>query len=260
MGRYGARKNQIDAATVASIQTVFQRSRLSRNGWQRRLLEGRVDSHNAWRSDRGQVDIFKDRRAQSPTVVNLWLLVDASGSMHGNKAESAADISATFVEAFKRIPSVKLRVWQHDFEYGETAVNLYRIFDPAHRSLDRFQTMHGNGLQGNADGFALAAIGQMALREARNGEKTLIIVISDGQPTDHAKNATNYDLLQFSHTVSEDLRRKGAQVYCVAIEKAKSYAYSMYGEENVVPFHYGDPRAWSDLARDLAAMLGRTLR
>lgn len=260
MSKYPARTVQINAATVAAIQTVFARSRLSHQAWKSRRLEGRVDGRNVHRYEAtGKIDIFRDRKGQSPTKVNLWLLVDASGSMNGNKAEHSADISATLVEAFKRIPSVRLHVWQHDFQYSDHSVRLFKVYETG-MSIAGFATMHGNGLEGNADGFALQAVGDRALADTRRDEQCLILVISDGAPTDHGIGATNRDLIQHSWTVSERLRQRGARVLCVAIEAYTSYAYTMYGKDNVVPFNYGKPTAWEELARGFGALLGKTLQ
>lgn len=254
----------VDPATVASVHTIFSRSRLAHNAWKSRRFEGRCEGRNVWRSDaQGAIDIFRDRRGVSPTVVNVWLLVDASGSMggsySGSKASHAQDISATLAEAFKRVQSVKLRVWQHDYDYAQSAVILHRVYEPG-MSLSAIDGMAENGSRGNADGFALHAIGEMALKQSRPGERVMIIVISDGEPTDHGVGATNRDLVQHSWTISEGLRRKGVDVLCVAIEREVSYTYSMYGEANVVPFKYGQPSAWNDLARGLANLFGKTLK
>jgi cobalamin biosynthesis protein CobT len=247
-------------ATVASVQTIFQRSKLSRQGWQSRLLEGRLDSRHAWRNDaRGVVDIFKDRRAPSTTKVNVWLLNDASGSMRGAKAEYSQDCTATLVEAFKRISTVRLHVWQHKAMTYE-GVDMIRIYERG--KVDKVTQMTDNVDGGNADGFALQWIGEQALKMARADEKTIIIVISDGLPSVEGKNATNHDLISFNNIVASDLRLKGASVLCVAIEGGdlQGHARSMYGPENVIPFQPGYERAWSDLARGLGDLFGKELR
>lgn len=254
------RVSHVDMATVASVQTIFQRSKLSHAGWQSRLLEGRIDSRHAWRNDaRGVVDIFKDRRAASTTKVNVWLLNDASGSMQGTKAEYSQDCTATLVEAFKRISTVRLHVWQHKASSYE-AVDMIRIYERGR--VDRVAEMAGNAGGGNADGFALQWLGDQALKMARPDERTIIIVISDGLPSVEGKNATNHDLISFNNIVATDLRLRGASVLCVAIEGGalEGHARSMYGPTNVIPFQPGYERAWSDLARGLGDLFGRELR
>lgn len=271
-----AYQSEVDFATVASIQTIFQRSKLSRAGWQSRLMDGRLDARQAWRYEaRGHVDIFKDRQAQSTTKVNVWLLVDASGSMGGalarprlqagrmvatkTRAMNAQDTAATLAQAFRRIPTVRLHIYQHSAS-GDGEMYLRRAYGDG---LNRVEGMAAWGRGGgNADGFALQWVGQQALRNPRPDERTIIIVISDGLPSVHGAHATNPDLISFSASVAEDIRRRGAAVLSVSIEGDghRSESRDMYGAENVVPFKASSPTAWPDLARGLAEMFGRVLR
>lgn len=253
---YGKREPYIDGATVASIQTVFARSRLSHRGWQPRQLEGRLDSRAVWRSDaRGHVDIFRERHAPSVTKVDVWLLVDASGSMRGSNACRAQDVVGTLVEAFKRQPSVTLHVYQHN---ASAEVSLYRVWEPGR--APKVNQMLENVSGGNADGFALQAIGERALRARRPDTKTVIVMVSDGLPSVHGRGATNYEITKHSALVAQTLRDKGVQVMAVAIAGANDQHIKMYGAENVVPFNQRSERRWSDLARSFSAIFAKTIR
>lgn len=250
------REPYVDGPTVASIQTTFQRSRLSHQSWSSRLMEGRLDSRHAFRNDaRGVVDIFKDRKAQSATRLDVWLLVDASGSMGGAKACRSQDVVATMVEAFKRIPTVNLHVWQHN---ASQSVELYRVYERNVGSTADEMLLHVLG--GNADGFALQAIADRAVRDVRRDTKVLVIVLSDGLPSVHGRGATNYDIKGHSTIVAEGMRRKGVSVMAVAIDGPTTAHAEMYGAENVVPFNRASPTKWGDFARALAGTFGRLLR
>lgn len=196
----------------------------------------------------------------STTKVNVWLLVDASGSMDmpRTKSNGAQDLAATLTEAFKRIPTVRLHIYQHN-AYTRGEATLYRVFEDG--KLNKLASMTDNTAGGNADGFALQWVGNQALRHQRPDERTLIVVISDGLPSVHGQNATNHDLISFSHSVSSELRLRGASVMSVSVEAGQeSNARSMYGPENVVEFHVGSPTAWSDLARGLGDLFGKMLK
>lgn len=249
------RTPDVSAATVASIQTVFQRSRLGHNDWRSRQLEGRIDARNVWRnSARGSVDIFKERRAPSATKLNIHLLVDGSGSMSGGLSIKAQDLVATLTEAFKFLPTVRLTCWQHNANTGQ--VNLTKVYERG--TVNRINKMHRNTGGGNADGFALLAVGQRALKNRRIDERTMVIVISDGRPSVHGTNNTNYHLAGHSKTVAGDLRQQGVTVLSVAVEGGSQA--DMYGTENVISFTGSDKDAWSDLARDFAQKFGAALR
>ena len=248
---YTVRKPYINAATVAGIQTVFNRTRLSHQGWEAGQLAGRLDSRRAWRNDaRGSVDIFRERRMPSPTKLNVHLLVDASGSMHGGRACRAQDMAGTFVEAFKRIPTVRLNVWQHN---ANQVTNIYRVFKPGDgpKGLDNMLINIGGG---NADGFALEAIGNLIVSALRPDETNLIIVISDGLPSVAGAGATG-DILDHSTLVASTLRTKGVRVMGVAIAGDPRAHQRMYGDDNVVAFT-GD---WNALSRDFSATFGRVI-
>jgi hypothetical protein len=249
----GYREPYIDGATVAAIQTVFSRTRLSHQTWESRQLHGRLDTRNVWRNTaKGSVDIFRERHMPSPTKLDVHILVDASGSMYGERACRAQDMAGTLVEAFKRIPTVRLHVWQHNAMAGVT--NVYRNFAPGLSPVG-LNNMLTNVGGGNADGFALDAIGQRGLSAKRPDTGTLVIIVSDGLPSVTGDGATG-DILDHSTLVTQNLVRKGVRVMGVAIAGDKRAHERMYGEGNSVAFT-GD---WAKLSRDFAAVFGAMLR
>jgi cobalamin biosynthesis protein CobT len=247
------REPYINGATVAAIQTVFNRTRLSHQTWESRQLHGRLDSRTVWRNDaRGNVDIFKERRQPSPTKLDVHILVDASGSMFGGRACRAQDMAGTLVEAFKRIPTVRLHVYQHNATAG--AANVYTNFKPGQSPAGLSKMLHNLG-GGNADGFAVAAIGDKAVKELRSDVKGIVIVISDGLPSVAGVGGDPQRIKEHSALVTGQLRRKGVEVLGVAIAGDKTAHAEMYGEENTVLFT-GD---WARLSRDFAATFGTVL-
>lgn len=246
------RKPYVDAGTAASLQTVFNRTRLSHQTWESRQLHGRLDGRQAWRNDaRGHVDIFRERRQPSPTKLDVYLLVDASGSMYGDRACRAQDMVGTLVEAFKRIPTVRVHIYQHNAHAGVCEV--YRVYEPG-SSPEGMNTMLYNLGGGNADGFALLAVGTKAAQAKRPDTKALVIVISDGLPSVSGLGARG-DILDHSKLVTQDLARKGVGVMGVAIAGDFRAHEQMYGIGSSVLFT-GD---WGKLGRDFAAVFGKAL-
>jgi len=248
---YGEREPYVNPATVAAIQSVFNRTRLSHQNWESRQLYGRLDSRHAWRNDaRGSVDLFKERRLPSPTKLNVHILVDASGSMMGDRACRAQDMAATLVKAFERIPTVRLAVWQHNaIGHGAT---VYRV---AERGIaPKLDQMLNNLGGGNADGFALEFVGNRIVQSAKPDEKNIVIVVSDGLPSVSGQGATG-NILDHSALVAQTLRRKGVDVMSVAIAGDTTAHEYMYGKDSVVPFL----NDWSALSRSFAATFGKVL-
>jgi len=248
---YQSREPYISKVTSAAIQTVFNRTRLSHQNWESRQLAGRLDSRSVWRNDaRGSVDIFRDRRLPSPTRLDVHLMVDASGSMMGGRICRAQDMAATLVDAFKRIPTVNVHVWTHSASGGHTTVT--RVFENG--VVNRLDQMPMLIAGGNADGFALEAIGQQAAKQKRPDTASLIIVISDGLPSVSGHGAVA-PIEDHSVFVTQALHRKGVDVMAVAIAgDARAHEY-MYGEGKSILFD-GD---WAALSRGFAAIFGKVL-
>lgn len=249
---YEDRNPYINAATAAGIQTVFNRTRLSHQSWEARQLSGRLDGRQAWRNDaRGSIDIFRDRRLPSPTRLDVHILVDSSGSMMGQRICRAQDMAATLVDAFKRIPTVRVHVYQHNATAGLT--NIYRVYEPGDSLFGLTQMLH-HIAGGNADGFALEAVGLRAASMKRPDWKSLVIMVSDGLPSVNGVGARG-NILDHSKLVTQNLARKGVGVMAVAIAGDKRAHEQMYGEGSSVLFT-GD---WNELNRSFAAVFGKAL-
>lgn len=250
--RYERRKPYINKATAAGIQTVFNRTRLSHQTWESRQLAGRLDGRQAWRNDaRGSIDIFRDRRLPSPTRLDVHILVDSSGSMSGDRICRAQDMAGTLVDAFKRIPTIRVHVYQHHATAGVT--NVYRVYEPGD-SLAGLDEMPLRIAGGNADGFALQAVGLRAAQMKRPDTQSMVIMVSDGLPSVNGVGATG-DILDHSKLVTQQLARKGVKVVGVAIAGDKRAHETMYGEGSSVLFT-GD---WNELNRSFAAVFGKVL-
>jgi len=249
----GVRKPYVNGAVVAAVRSIFGRTQLAHQNWAYRRLEGRLDSRNVWRYDaQNKVDIFRERKNPSPTKLNVFLLVDASGSMSGASACNAQDVSATLVDAFKHIPTVRMHVWQHWAE--SSGAVLLRRYEPG-MTLEGLTKMPETA-GGNADNFALRAMGNRAVELQRPDTQSVIIVISDGRPSVHGQQARVHDpVAHAQHTVRE-LKRKRVSVLSVAIAPLGGINVQMYGEKNVIPFTGN----WSELAQSFAATFGRFLR
>lgn len=250
--QYQDREPYINKATAAGIQTVFNRTRLSHQGWEARQLAGRLDGRQAWRNDaRGSIDIFRDRRLPSPTKLDVHILVDSSGSMMGGRICRAQDMAGTLVDAFKRIPTVRVHVYQHYAHQGVTHV--FRVYEPGDTLLGLTKMLH-NIAGGNADGFALEAVGNRAASMKRSDTKSLVIMVSDGLPSVSGTGATG-NILDHSTLVTQQLKRKGVSVMAVAIAGDKRAHEQMYGVGSSVLFT-GD---WNELNREFAAVFGKAL-
>jgi nitric oxide reductase activation protein len=261
------RQPNVKPAVVAAIRAAFDAARVGKRGWEYRTREGRLDTRNVWRNDAtGTRDIFKFRDFPSPPALNVHVLVDASGSMHAydghtderghglTRWESAQDLSATLVESFSRVSSVTMNVWQFSTHGYTTRLN--NVFRPGRNWLHKMGANVGGG---NADAFALRAVGNRAIETSRPDERPVVIVISDGAPTDTGRNSQegsgHLALVGHSQQVTADLRAKGAIVMAVSIVGDKSLSTAMYGAEGTIEFD-GD---WNHLGVEFGRIFGRNL-
>jgi hypothetical protein len=171
--------------------------------------------------------------------------------MSGDRICRAQDMAGTLVDAFKRIPTVRVHVYQHNATAGVT--NIYRAYEPGD-SLDGLTKMLHHVGGGNADGFALEAVGMRAASQKRADWQSMVIMVSDGLPSVNGVGARG-DILDHSRLVTETLKRKGVTVMGVAIAGDMRAHEQMYGDGSSVLFT-GD---WNELNRSFAAVFGKAL-
>lgn len=244
----------VDPGLVASIQQVFVETKMSHASWSNRQFYGRFDGRQVHRYvTNGDTDLYRRRSQPSPTKLNVHILVDSSGSMWGHNISNAQDATATLVAAFGGSPEVRVHVWQHNAV--ASGADIYKAWEPG-MPIDALRNMPGRVAGGNADGFALDAVGQRALDTGLPDELNLVIMVSDGAPSAHGAGATNPDLIAHSQVVVRNLRQQGVHVLSVAIAGGAGVNEQMYGKDNNVPFN-GD---WNALARTFGAVFGDLLR
>jgi len=242
---YSARPEvAVDMGAAAMVRAAFVQTRTHRTNRSiaasgSRLLDRKVAA-TAW----GDPQVFVRRGAPSPDQLNVHLLIDASGSMHGANMTKAIRIGATLVEGLRRIPGTRVTVWSHNTASGaDASVNL-RLDTRRGDSVAKLASIGAGGA--NRDGTAIAALTQGRIipgTEAR--ERALLIVISDGAPCEsesYVAGAVN------------TARKAGVGVISVAIDNGLTETQQQcYGRENVVEWKGN----WMLATRTMAQIMGR---
>jgi hypothetical protein len=214
--------------------------------------------------------VFKRKSGTSTTRVKVSVLIDSSGSMSNTDAliqnpvdptqtirvdrrMAAALFGATIAEAIGRVPTVDLDIFQH--AAANRLFIKWRWSKGTPVAVFNAAATESIGAGGNADGHALYAITTRMQREIRHGEKGIIMIVSDGLPSDYARNAT---ATASERTAGQALidavayaRKAGFTVIAVAIDGSDQSAY--YGEKGVVRFTNGN---WTALGSALARVIG----
>lgn len=166
---------------------------------------GSVDPSRIFGLAFGETDIFRKIGVDRKFNGCVYVLVDNSGSMAGNKRMEAAKAAAVIEEGFKGIIPMKIVAFD----------TCGPIFHEVIKGWDESQKLnccwnfavHGRCGCGNDDGKDI----MVAQREllARPEEKKLLIVLSDGAPSsiDDVRNAV------------EDTRKKGINVFSIYFEE-----------------------------------------
>lgn len=204
----GARAYQ-DTVTGATGKVNVIRRKLNRllmskmqRDWDGNREEGRLDSRRFVAAVNGRTDVFKQRTDAPELDTAILLLIDLSGSMHGNKMILAQQAAIMLTEAISAMaPTCVLgfdsttdfrkdtgRTLEKEHDAGQRfsrtePIDMY-IFKDFKENLRQAKNALGNITRmcggNNCDGEALLYAYQ--LLAARQEKKKVMIVLSDGFP------------------------------------------------------------------------------
>lgn len=223
-----AASHTFPAALVGEVRRLLQAH--TRVRWDHERTEGRLDKRNLTRVVMPRVgdgtynrSVFQKRAESMSLDVCVTVLVDCSGSMsHQGKFESAADAAMCLLDLADtalKVPCEVLGFTTHAHHRREPRHYEFKTY--AERRVPRLAVgarilslrSREECLWGNADGDSLlwAASRMKARREARK----ILIVLSDGSPTDSAEDGNAYVNLKAAIST---LRARGAvEVYGIGI-------------------------------------------
>lgn len=156
----------------------------------RLLKNGNLDDDELWRFAAKDYRVFSEEIIQNRPKVQLGLLVDLSGSMHGyasgsgrSKLSIAQELAQLIILTTKQMDGVHADVHGHTANLASSGdpVQIYRIWEegePVSR-LGLIDTLpHVN----NYDGFAIEYCVKQLIARGEPDEQRVLIVLSDGYP------------------------------------------------------------------------------
>ena len=214
---------------------------------------GIVDRRSLTRVAVGDGRIFKTRSSASVTRTRFVVILDCSGSMNGERFINAAQSVWDIFTAASLIPTARAEVWVHTTgsQYllqrdagvqtpsvrpeEDEVVLVSQVASRGTTVAEYTESLRYIELSGNMDGYALEIIDAECAKTALSGERTVYVMVSDGQPA-YAEGR----MVGMRHTkgVIDGLRRKGRVVMSVSVASALDprTQREMYGTSGVVRY------------------------
>ena len=183
----------------------FLRSRSTPN--LTRLNSGSIDASLITGLTYGDTDIFKKKGTDKKFDGAVYILIDNSGSMSGNKRKMACGAAAIIEEGFSKFMPLKIVAFDSWDRVIHEKVKDWE--ETSKRSMSWNFYLHGREGGGNEDGYDI----MIATREllSRPEEKKLLVVLSDGAPGNRG----------LVNKAVRDARKKGIKVCGIYFEEGE---------------------------------------
>lgn len=201
--------------------------------------EGEIDDDEIWRWATDDWRVFEERKIPHDPKARIGLLVDISGSMHGQKLNAAVKMARLFIEALTSIHGVTPYVWAHTGDINEEGSNVYRIWEPGD-DKSRLGLLHSLEHGNNYDGHAIAYVTKELAGRSMPDEQKMLIVLSDGLPSG-ALGYGGVDGQQHVRIAVDDAQKaKDIRVLQIAIDTSVDEARQRRMFDEFIPFKPGD--------------------
>lgn len=208
-----------------------------------RYVGRRLDAKSAYKVD--QRYFMKKRNPEKVIDMAISILVDNSGSMEGERIESAKKAAVLLTEVLERM-DIPVMVASHCSE-SALMFRIYKDFDDTKKAKYSINRMMPGG--DNRDGMALEVAGNyLAEREEKD---KLLIIISDGQPNSHGYSGALAK--QDIRGVVRTFKRKNIKTLAFAIGDDKPQIKDIYGEA------YIDISDYDKFPKTLSKMIEREI-
>lgn len=176
----GVYKEASEIAKQISKNLSFLDSRFNRTSQAFEMRSGELDE-DAIHSLKFNKDVFWEEEEAPGYSMDLGILIDESGSMHGKNIRDAQIAALALALALKDNEHINLYVYGHTANTGGHPITMYRYYDKTEKGSQNINTMFSvRARANNADGYAIKALGDI-LMKGRSKMKVMIVA-SDGYP------------------------------------------------------------------------------
>lgn len=179
----------------------------------RNLDTGSVDPSRLFGLTIGDTDIFRRKGKNKLFDGCAYILIDNSGSMHGQKFVEACTAAAIIEEGFRGLFPIKIVSFNDNYQ---TVIHqVVKGWDESLRENCSWNyRVYGGPHGGNADGCSIAVATKELAK--RHEKKKLLVVLSDGAPTEGGDNP-----IMLTKTAVENARKKRMQVTGIYFDVGK---------------------------------------
>ena len=124
-------------------------------------------------------------------------------------------------------------IFRHSMDLTTSGVELYEYFNNKRKVSDWRNIFSVNACGGNADGYAIAKVGEIMLKDSKAAKKVLI-VISDGEPSAYKNQQTGEAHVRM---VVELLEKKGIEVIQICVDNIERSPFMF---KHFIPFESND--------------------
>lgn len=146
-----------------------------------RQEHGKLDKRRVAQLGAGSLDVFAFTVIERKKPANLWLDVDFSGSMHGQKSQQAMMVAVAIAYAAEKTRTLNVTIAVRDG--GTDCARVAILYDSRRMSFSRFADIlpyvGANG--GTPESLAFEAIKEEMMKMYKN-ERKFFINLSDGEP------------------------------------------------------------------------------
>lgn len=221
-------KGEADA-TIRKLNSVLKER--ERAGYSRGYTLGRFDSKALVKSSYyGDGKCFKRRNEPTGTPKTAFsVLVDMSGSMDSDGKYEKAREAVILLDAVLSGIGCAYSIFGHTCYDYSTDIFAFKDFESCDK-YDKYRLTEVNAYLGNRDGAAIAYCCEKLLK--RPEPKKVLIVVSDGQPTECAF-ASSGDAVTDTKTVIEHYREKGVTTFGAVIDGEINKIRTIYGSRTI---------------------------
>lgn len=236
---------------VATMKNKLRTALLSkqRRDWDFGREIGKLDSKRLVSAYGGKPNVFKARIDRPEENTAIQILVDLSGSMHGEKVKLAQDCAIAIAECFEGT-SLAYQITGFDAQWGDyrdntkathsgkpyhrIEANLMYNFKPFETSLrvarPALGGITGTGGSNNADRDAI--LWCINTLKKRDETRKILLVLSDGHPANQTVNVSDRELTRHAKEAVEWGTKHGIE--CIGIGIMDSTVKRIYPKNVVV--------------------------